>query len=307
MKNLTYLILITQVILLASCAASVRTIQTTIQTKPEHAVQPERIILVNTVEVQAAKYRDNKEELFGSLLKELIVQMGREIRNRSSVESIPLPELTKASPVKESRDTLIRSMMQDHVASDAIVITAFDVYFDQTNVDVTKNDDGSKNREAYYDIVSRINYVWYDGDGVLQDKRIETRRFHSSRSVLSGLLAAGPNVVKQSEDAFQIVLDNMHKYLNLFFPGKEARTRPLFVGKEFSQVNSAIDVGNYSYALEESQKYLTSPDGKIAARANYNCAVLLERLNRYDEVPLYLEESLRRYRLEEAVVMIRDY
>lgn len=85
------------------------------------------------------------------------------------------------------------------------------------------------------------------------------------------------------------------------------RRRPLFIGKEFANVNFAINAGNYEYALTESQQLINHPDKKVAARAHYNCAVLLERSNNTPEIKLHLVKSQQLYQLPEAYEMMRDY
>lgn len=49
------------------------------------------------------------------------------------------------------------------------VITYFNVYFDKTNVEVTRTSSGGKSREAFCDIVAEINFSFYDKNGVFKD------------------------------------------------------------------------------------------------------------------------------------------
>lgn len=307
MKRIFVLSSILSSLILASCTPGVQMMNTTIPTQPMFNVVPDQLVLLSTVDVVAQNYRDNKEELFLAMLDSILLTASREIKIRSEVVAEPLYGTTKTSADKAERDNQILSIMLDNGSSDAIVISSFDVFFEQTRVDVTRNEDGTKDREAYYDIVSKIIYLWFDNDGLFKETPIELRRFHSSRGVLSGLFAAGPNVVSKKDEAFGMVMDNLNTYLNQFFPGRMLRSRPLFVGKEFSVVKIAIDAGDFDRALTECHQYMDSPDKKIAARAHYNYAVLLERVNQYDEVKSHLMASLQLYRLVEAYEMMRDY
>ncbi len=108
---------------------------------------------------------------------------------------------------------------------------------------------------------------------LFRDEEIEVRRFHSTRSVLSGLLAFGPNVVKQQDDVYSIVEENTIRYLNLFLPGYDFRIRPVFTGKEFSAFKLAVDANDFEKALGETLSLATNFDRKVAAQANYNDAV----------------------------------
>jgi tRNA splicing ligase len=196
--------------------------------------------------------------------------------------------------------------MKENLASHAIVIRSFDVFFNQTHVDVVKNDQGNKNRTAYYDIVADIGYSFYSAGTLLKETDIHKSRFHSSRSVISGILAAGPNIVVKRDDAMRIMLENGHDYLNYFFPGEARRSRPLFTGKGFEAVNAAIIKADYEIALTESLRMINYPDKEKAAKACYNCAVLFERKNQPDETKAYLLQSLSLFSLWEARYMLND-
>lgn len=293
--------------ILCSCSSSVHMMHTAIPTKPVYNVSPEKLIALHTVNVPAQNYRSNKEELFLSILDSCVMTLSREASMRINIDAIPIVGITKLSLEGESGDNELKELITSKGATDAIVITDFDVYFSQVRVDVTRNDDGSKSREAYYDIISTMDYAWYTTEGLFKREKIEISRTHSSRSVLSGLLAAGPNIVSNSEDAIILIRENLNDYLNKYLPGFSPRMRPLFVGKPFVNLSTMITAKDYERALSHCQRYTEDPDKKIAARASYNCAVLLEGMNRHSEVLNYLEQSLRNFHLAEAWSMKQDY
>ncbi len=107
--------------------------------------------------------------------------------------------------------------MNEHHATHAIVMTSFDVDFDQTDVKVERSVSSGKSREASYDIISSIHFMFYSGHSLFKELQMKKSTYHSSRSVVSGLLAAGPNVVAQKKDAWNITRANLEDYLNLFF------------------------------------------------------------------------------------------
>jgi len=144
-------------------------------------------------------------------------------------------------------------------------------------------------------------------DGVISDIPISMRRFHSSRSVVSGLLAIGPNIISNTDDVVDGVHANVDLFLKDFFPGSEPRTRPVFVTKEFKEVGTAIKTGNYQHAFDFSENLTSSPSNDIAAKAFYNCAVLAEYFSKHDVVRHYLEEALNRQSFMEAREMLHDY
>jgi hypothetical protein len=103
--------------------------------------------------------------------------------------------------------------MMKHNATYAMVLDSFNVDFEQTKVDVTKTSTGSKSREAFYDIVSNMGFSLYNKDSLIDHQQVSSERYHSSRNVVSGLLAAGPNVVIQRNDAWVVTERNLRNYL----------------------------------------------------------------------------------------------
>lgn len=294
-------------LLLSACSPVTQILETTVKTIPVYNVAPEKMIIINTFDVASQNYRENKEALFVSLIDSALIILSRDIAKRSGILAKPLLGVTQAGKTVSYRDSLTHQLMLDNQASDAIAITSFNIYFDQTNVEVTEDESGGKSREAYYDLVSDIDYNWYDHDGVFQSTKVEIRQFHSSRFVLSGVFAAGPNIVSQKEEALKMIESNLMRYLNHFFPGYEKRMRPVFVGKEFTIVKASINAGDFEKALTESIRLTKNADKQVAAQANYNCAVLLEFLNRPTDVRAYLEESQRLHNLYPTFEMMKDY
>ena len=292
-------------ILLSSCTSGRSFISNDLQTIPFYPIEPapQRILVLSVFDVAPMKFRDNKEELFMLLSDSLLTGISREIQYRGKIPSEVLPGLTNLGV----NDASVDSLMKQHKASHAIVITDLDVHFKQTRVDVTGDKKTGKSREAYYDIVSIIHYTLFDKSGIVHAFPIDRSRFHSSRSVTSGLLAAGPNIVSNNKDALAIVQDNGFEYINQILPLWVRRTRKLFAAKELSNVSAAISKEDYEAAFQESRRFVHDPDKKLAAKANYNCAMLKEKMNEPVEAKKYLLESLALHPLEEAYSIRHDY
>ena len=291
-------------LLLASCSAPKNIISYTSRTIPIYAVDPppQKIVLLNSYNVAAKKYRDNKEQLFLQLIDTMMYWAGKRINDNTGIET----EVVRGYTLANS-DSSISSLIAAHKASHAISVSYFDVSFEQTRVDVTKDNSGSKSREAYYDIVADISYSFYAHDSLIKQRDLHQSRFHSSRSVASGLLAAGPNVVVQKDDAYRIVQESWQQYLNYFFPGEKMRSRPVFINKGFEAVGQAISRQDYEAALTESLRFIDDPDKTKAAKSCYNCAVFFERKNQPEEAKKYLRQSLSLATLYEAKQMWKDF
>jgi hypothetical protein len=192
-------------------------------------------------------------------------------------------------------DSVVQQLMLAQNASHAIIIKSFNSYFEQTDLVVTTDNTGSKNREAHYDIIVTVGYTLHNWSGRKFDTLISARKYHSSRNVLSGLLAAGPNIVMNSSDAIDGIYANVDIYLKSFFKGSEPRKRMILFTKEMKELKPLIKSQEYEKAIEYCKNFIDSSNMNLGAKAAYNCAVLLEYLERYGEVKEYLLESQKRY------------
>ena len=81
----------------------------------------------------------------------------------------------------------------------------------------------------------------------------------------------------------------------------------MFSGKEFEAVGKAISRQDYETAMIESLRFIDDPDKQRAAKANYNCAVFMERKSQQEEAKKYLSRSLSLATLSEAKQMWNDF
>lgn len=281
-------------------------IQNTVIIYPPHPLptRPEKFFVANAYNVSAESYRTNKQVQFVGLIEETMKGLAGTLQQEFGSPVAVEPGL---SVVGARADSCLQALFIKHQASHGITITYFDAYLDQTNVEVTKTESG-KEREAFYDIVVAVRYTLHSTDDQPFDTLVSVRKYHSSRSVVSGLLAAGPNIVENHADAMEGVRANVGMYMRCFFQGSEPRSRFLYVTKEFENVGNAFKLMNYSGALAASEELASSADSRISAKANYNCAVLLERMGQFDKVKPYLRESLRlKPGFTDALGMLEDY
>lgn len=281
------------------------TLQNSVRYTPSRKLDPapKSIIVANGFDVKAQSYRDKKEEQFILLIDGVLEHMQTSIQNNSDV-AVKVVRGLSVVPTKE--DSCINAFFVMEKADYVVMVNRFNVYFDQTEVVVTKTEDG-KSREAFYDIVSETDYKIVGREGMREIFPITVRRYHSSRNVLSGLLAAGPSIVSNHDDAVEITQVNVRQFLRNFFPGFETRHRQLYVNKEFSEIPTFLTANNPDAAIELCQRLSRSNDQNIAAKAYYNLAVIAEHNGEYEKIREYLEQSLRRTPLGFAQQMQDDY
>lgn len=168
------------------------------------------MLIINSFDVMSLKVRKNKKELFRELVDSLKHILYETTPAPKGGRLIVIPELIGNAV---DPDSIIHSLMLQNNAAKAIVIKNLDAFFNQTQVEVTKEADG-KNRTAYYDICANITYSLYYIGTKGNDTAITSCEFFTKRNVMSGLFAAGPDIVGKKKDAFKIVRKNALAYLS---------------------------------------------------------------------------------------------
>jgi len=173
------------------------------------------ILVINSYDVMSQKYRKGKKELFLELTDSL---------KQTLYESTPAPNGKMIIIPALLKDTIalgrtIDSLLIQTGASRAIVIMRLDAYFNQTGVEVEKDEHG-KSRDASYDLCASINYRLYYKGAQWTQSSITNCEFFTSRPVVSGLFAAGPDIVGKKKHVFKIVRENALEYLAKEMPWK---------------------------------------------------------------------------------------
>ncbi len=162
-----------------------------------------RILIINAFDASQMKARNNKKELFAELADSLKQYLQSEMRNFSSIETVVAEEL-----VKDNTDSMVSSLLLKYNSPGAVVINSLNVYFEQTGVEVTRDNDGKKSREASYNLCAEVIYVCYTNSDSRVPLNKRNCRFFTKRNVESGLLAAGPDVVGKSKYTFIAIRQN---------------------------------------------------------------------------------------------------
>ena len=169
-----------------------------------------KILIVNSFDAMSMKARKNKKELFGELADSLAQYLYQEV-NKNGREAIVIPALLKDTT---KIDSSIISLISLHNASGAIVIRSLNAFFENMDVTVEEDKDG-KSKIAYFDICSSVIYQFYSKDKLERESEISTRDPFSSRPVISGFFAAGPDVVGKRKHVIKMMKENAGKYVHV--------------------------------------------------------------------------------------------
>ena len=183
----------------------------------------EKILIINSFDAQSINARKNKKLLFAELADSLKQMLYAEMDLRIPAERIVVPEIINA----HGRDSVYFDLIKKHNATKAIVIKNVNAYFNQTGLEVTRGSDGKKERSASYDIVAEVEYTLYGDTSRLKKFETKVWQYFNDRSVVSGLLAAGPDIVGKHKHAFKIVRENAKEFvkeLDVYFQ-KSAATQ----------------------------------------------------------------------------------
>ena len=168
------------------------------------------ILVINSFDAHANKYRKNKKELFAELADSLKSYLAAKLIFSELGQPVILNELM---PPVYGTTFKLDSLQNVYKAVFVIVIKKLDVYFEQTRVDIERDNDGSKTRTAFYDICAEVNYVLYKAGDKPYHSKTKNCEYFTKRNVASGMFAAGPDIVGKSKYAYEIVARNASLYL----------------------------------------------------------------------------------------------
>lgn len=241
------------------------------------------ILLVNRFDTSALDFNsDNKAEVFREGLEKYIQGLADGFLSNDHFNLHPGDSLLRL-PMVEIPPDIVRNLCDQKEKEYLMSLDDFSLYFDQ-EMEVIKNDDGSKSRTAHYILVAMVRTTFYDSEGsVLHRAQDQQRVLYDSRAVLSGLLAVGPSMGKAGKVVNELAYQLGSSHINKFLPGSTIEIREFFVSKGFGSAHSAYEAGNWKKAEEELLKLSESADTKVSGRAAYNLAVLYENLGAWEK------------------------
>ena len=115
-----------------------------------------KVLVVNGYDPSSTGFRKNKKELLSDVADSLRYYL-MEIIERENAGKVSLAE-QRVVPLGDSTDWL-DNLLQQKQTDFVIVILNVEAEFVKTDVEVERQDDGSKKRTARYDLCSTINYL----------------------------------------------------------------------------------------------------------------------------------------------------
>ncbi|MEI8099914.1 MAG: hypothetical protein WCG74_13825 [Sediminibacterium sp.] len=117
-------------------------------------------------------------------------------------------------------ENTIARLLRQYNASIIILLKQFNAGFSQDRIEKTKTSSGGTEKIAYYSVFFESGASIYQSNEWF-DKVIEVHRPHSSRAIMSGLLARGPGYEANKQDISDMMKENVTRLCELFLSTRE--------------------------------------------------------------------------------------
>ena len=227
-------------------------------------------------EKQIDVYKSSYETLVGTLETGLQNTLGL------SAHSNYTPHVVGSPGEGPSYHALLDSVNEDLV----VILEYFDLYRDY-EVEVSEDDEGDKSKTAYYYLIAKANFTFFNADREMMTSQLQASELIDKRSVLSGLLAIGPNIGNKGPAADSLGKRLAYEFIEKFTPVKVTIARNYFTGKELKPVKSFFKAQNWL----EAEKFLLDlwerSDDDTKEKIAHNLAVLYEATGNEEEFEMW--------------------
>lgn len=231
--------------------------------------------------------RDKKEALIKECLETLMRKFSTDFQaNFPNGEVVLINEPLEAGRYPLQPET-IKSLLENNNADIIVGINDFRPWIEQESVQRTDDN----NKRARYVISVEGLLQLYNKDSLLRSSPFRESMFLSERTVISGLLSAGPSLVNNREPAIEVSAFCGSQLARRFKGGDDFFRVSLFSMKEFKEINKMLLANNYSEAAAVATSLSTSNKGKIRGRAFYILAMLAHRSADFDKAYEYILEA----------------
>jgi hypothetical protein len=258
--------------------------------------KPLDIAFVNLYDYEMLDFNsDNKIEVYYSGTKKLLESLNTTFKNNDRFNFVITDTLVKGRcwdilQGRLSSDSVVYYCREGN-AEYLLVLDAFRLYFDK-EMEVKKEDDGTKSRTAHYSLVLKVGLSLYDSTGFLIDQStISNSKFYQSRSVASGLLAIGPSMGGTGTETNALASELGGDYIKKFYPTSVIEMKQIYVGKKFAEITPLMKNGKWEEAKEKLLLCIDSDNYKLRRRASHNLCVAYEALGRMDLAEKWRNES----------------
>ncbi len=269
------------------------TIFTPIPAEIDFTRKPTRILIAPLYKVDQLKVaRDKKEELIQHCLNTFLRDMAAEMKAGMS----PVEVVVENDPFQitgyPNDISAIAILLEKHRADLLFGIDQFRPQVEKAGVEVVETPGGTKDRTATYLISASGSLRLYNTDSLLREFPFYTSAYLKERKVVSGLLAAGPSLVNNADDALAVSALCARNLVKRMLPSENSFVLRKFSLKEFRAFNRYMDQEDISSAMAEAVNLTDSKNGKIKGRAHIMLAMLLHKKGDFDAALAEVEKAI---------------
>ena len=271
------------IIIIISGNSCVTYVPLTKELPPEISLDKEEcnIGFVNLYDYQKLPYdNDKKMEVFKSGVQHFAIAFSN-VFDEDPRFHVTFFDTLAPGQAKSRMDSIIEPETIEIICSDNKVdylftLEAYDIYFDK-EVDVEKNDDGSKTKTAHFYLNIYGGMRLYNKNGkLIKQSELLIDQYYKSRQVASSILAIDPFIKNAGEEVDQLSMELADLYFAKFNPSVIMQTKEYFTGKDFKESKEYFDLSEWDKVIEILLPLTQSGDEKIAYKAANNLSVVYE-------------------------------
>lgn len=183
------------------------------------------VLLIDAAEIHTPgiAIRKKREEVVTQVKNDFMQELPGAISKDLGNPVLKNVQLNEETVVRLLNDdpAVCQKVMTDHQVAMIIILKDCSGGFKQDEVVKEKDADGNTSKKAYYSVFFDT-YVHIKQKERSWDKTVSASKQHSSRTVLSGLLARGPGYQANKKSIAAMANENMHKLTALFREQKVA-------------------------------------------------------------------------------------
>lgn len=285
-------------ILLLLCESCSKYISYTITTPP--AIQTsgshKHMAFINKYDYTNLTFDNKKKKkVFTTAVQNLISKLESSFNSDETFSFIILDSLVQGVALKSFPEVMnesnIISFCERENTDLLLVLEFFDAYF-LTETEVEEDEDGSKSRTNYVDLIVDAGFTLYSKTGEFLDRvKVTESNFYQSRPSLSSLIVIGPSMGKAGDEVNDLVKRIGENYIYNFYPGNEMVRTKIYTGKAFQEVTPFIDRHDWLGAIDLLLPLTKSENSKTATKAMHNLASVYEVKGNYEASEYWKRKS----------------
>lgn len=266
-----------------------------VKTPPEidFAERPKRILIAPLYKVdQLHVARDKKEELIKDCLDIFLKNLEQSMaENLSGIEAVLIKDPFTIEDFPSSPGSIAK-LLKENQADILFGIDQFRPQVEKAGVEVVETSSGSKDRTATYLISADGSLRIFNADTLLRVFPFYTSAFLKERKVVSGLLAAGPSLVSNRDEALNVSIEASRKLVERMCYKDRSYSIRRFSMKEFKQLNTYLSTEDTASATAEVNILTEHNSTKVRGRAFVMKAILYHKKGSFDEALSEIEKAI---------------